>query len=349
MTDKIDVSQAVEVGKQIGGDRLRKEYDARAGRMEDELVDAGLPNQIFARLDGSDEATRVYYPTGFDITTLEYDAPLKVKRQRGQFVVVSTDAIVGADYWGGSPPINSTNFAPVILQTAFSSFPVAQVLGSLASGYLKNTTTTGVLSVQVVPIPVSDGGSGAVSFTANRILLGNGTGAFGTITTGASGTYLRSNGTVGSFATLNMGDAGAGTLVVARGGTGLTAITSGNIPIGAGTSPMTLLAPGASGNLVTSNGTTFTSTAPSFNASVISAGTLDNARINWASPGTIGSTTPNTGVFSLLTATRDWGSPSATNIIASFDSYGDILAPQGRRHCESASRWGALLTRVRVF
>ncbi len=35
-------------------------------------------------------------------------------------------------------------------------------------------------------------------------------------------------------------------------------------------------------------------------AAAIAAGVLDNARVNWGAPGTIGSTTPNTGKFSVL-------------------------------------------------
>lgn len=36
-------------------------------------------------------------------------------------------------------------------------------------------------------------------------------------------------------------------------------------------------------------------------AAAIASGTIDNARVNWAAPGTIGSTTPNTGVFTAAT------------------------------------------------
>ena len=52
-----------------------------------------------------------------------------------------------------------------------------------------------------------------------------------------------------------------GTLPVANGGTGATTLTSGNVLIGAGTSAVTSVAAGASGNVLTSNGTTWTSAA----------------------------------------------------------------------------------------
>ena len=64
--------------------------------------------------------------------------------------------------------------------------------------------------------------------------------------------------TSGKIAALNS----AGKLDVAIGGTGVASPTSGNLLLGAGTSAMTLLAPSTTGNVVTSNGSTFTSAAP---------------------------------------------------------------------------------------
>jgi hypothetical protein len=94
---------------------------------------------------------------------------------------------------------------------------------------------------------VDHGGTGAASFTANRVLLGNGTSAFQTVAPSTSGNVLTSNGTtwvsstpstggtvtnVGfSGGTTGLGATGSpinttgtitlnGTLVVANGGTG---------------------------------------------------------------------------------------------------------------------------------
>ena len=51
----------------------------------------------------------------------------------------------------------------------------------------------------------------------------------------------------------------AATVTVAQGGTGLTTLTANNVIIGNGTSSPTFVAPGASGNVLTSNGTSWTS------------------------------------------------------------------------------------------
>jgi hypothetical protein len=52
-----------------------------------------------------------------------------------------------------------------------------------------------------------------------------------------------------------------GTLPVANGGTGATTLTSGDVLIGAGTGAVTSVAAGTTGNVLTSNGTTWTSAA----------------------------------------------------------------------------------------
>lgn len=51
--------------------------------------------------------------------------------------------------------------------------------------------------------------------------------------------------------------------LVANGGTGATSLTANNVLLGNGTSALQVVAPGASGNVLTSNGTTWTSTASS--------------------------------------------------------------------------------------
>lgn len=71
-----------------------------------------------------------------------------------------------------------------------------------------------------------------------------------------SGTSLWSNSTVSLTAGVN------GTLPVANGGTGATSLTVNNVILGNGTSPVQVVAPGSSGNVLTSNGTTWQSTAP---------------------------------------------------------------------------------------
>ena len=57
-------------------------------------------------------------------------------------------------------------------------------------------------------------------------------------------------------------DTVTGTLDVANGGTGATTLTANNVILGNGTSAVSFVAPGSNGNVLTSNGTTWTSAAP---------------------------------------------------------------------------------------
>lgn len=54
---------------------------------------------------------------------------------------------------------------------------------------------TGGSITGITDLAVADGGTGASSFTANNVLLGNGTSAFQTVAPGSSGNILTSNGT----------------------------------------------------------------------------------------------------------------------------------------------------------
>ena len=55
----------------------------------------------------------------------------------------------------------------------------------------------------------------------------------------------------------------SGTVPVANGGTGAATLTANNVLLGNGTSALGTVAPGTTGNILTSNGTTWTSAAPS--------------------------------------------------------------------------------------
>ena len=68
-----------------------------------------------------------------------------------------------------------------------------------------------------------------------------------------------------------------GTVAVANGGTGATTLTLNNVLLGNGASALQVVAPGASGNVLTSNGTTWISSAPANSVSG-SAATLTTAR-----------------------------------------------------------------------
>ena len=88
-----------------------------------------------------------------------------------------------------------------------SPFASAGVVKNNASGVL-STGTVNLASTSEVSgtLPVTNGGTGAATLTANGIVQANGTGALTTISPAAAGTVLRSNGTTASFTQLAAGD-----------------------------------------------------------------------------------------------------------------------------------------------
>ncbi|MBI3634167.1 MAG: hypothetical protein HY228_00935 [Candidatus Yonathbacteria bacterium] len=101
-----------------------------------------------------------------------------------------TDVVWATVSAGGAPTT-----ATYITQTADATLSAEQALSALATGYMKVTTGTGVVTSQATPIPVADGGTGASTLTANNVILGNGTTAPTFVAPGTSGNLLQSNGT----------------------------------------------------------------------------------------------------------------------------------------------------------
>jgi len=93
----------------------------------------------------------------------------------------------------------------------------------------------------------------------NMALLGNNVNTTGqvSLTAGVSGVLPVANGGTGTS---------SGILPVANGGTGTTSLTANNVLLGNGTSAPQFVAPGTSGNVLTSNGTTWSSAAPTSSA-----------------------------------------------------------------------------------
>jgi hypothetical protein len=136
-------------------------------------------------------------------------------------------------------------------------------------------------------------------------------------------------------------------LPVSSGGTGLTTLTANNVVLGNGASAVQFVAPGTSGNVLTSNGTTWTSAAPSgfpagtrmtFNQTAAPTGwtkstSTDNAGFrlvsgNVGSGGSVDFTTAFTGSRA-ITVTSVSGSAGATT----------LSTPQIPSHVHSIAAW----------
>ena len=158
--------------------------------------------------------------------------------------------------------ITGTTTAKVI--TAPSSSKTYTVIN--ASSYDVTVKASGQTGVTVAA-----GEKAYVAFNGTDYVLVAGSAADGVTSVAMSvPSFLTVSGSpitsTGTFAVTYSGTA----LPVANGGTGATSLTANNVLLGNGTSAVQAVAPGASGNVLTSNGSTWTSQAPA--ASGITAG-----------------------------------------------------------------------------
>lgn len=138
-------------------------------------------------------------------------------------------------------------------------------------------------------------------------VTGNATADNASIAAAADHEVLRRSGTTVGFGAVNLGQAAAitGTLPVGNGGTGTNTLTANNVLLGNGGSAVTFVAPGSNGNLLTSNGTTWTSAAPGggFDAGTVMLFAQTAAPTGW----TKNTTTGNNHALRIVTGTASSG------------------------------------------
>jgi hypothetical protein len=105
-------------------------------------------------------------------------------------------AIYSGTFPNGSLSLVNLNVSGTVSGAGYTSLVNGVLLtpGPIGS----STPSSGAFTTlsATTPISVASGGSGAGSFTANSLLVGNGTSTFQTLAAGASGNVLTSNGSV---------------------------------------------------------------------------------------------------------------------------------------------------------
>jgi len=159
---------------------------------------------------------------------------------------------------GTATTLGNVTLTNVTISNVASTFPNSflanstSTLGNATITLGGTTTNVGNLTLANVTI-TSVGTTFPNSYLANSsATLGNASVTLGGTTTSV-GNLTLTNATISSVST---------PITVAQGGTGLTTITANNVMLGNGTGNVQIVAPGTSGNVLTSTGTTWSSTAP---------------------------------------------------------------------------------------
>ena len=196
----------------------------------------------------------------------------------------STTATTGAFDGGSTTPTGTTrlnyggNFYATgvnLVGTADTATAASHYIVETGSdGFVRPKTLANVQTEVVTAAAVYTIGVTAGTATQSFVRYNSTTptaGAFDGSTTAPSGTtrlnyggYLYATqfyGDGSNLTALSAANISAGTLAVARGGTGANTLTANAVVLGNGTSAVQTVAPGASGNLLVSNGTTWTSSA----------------------------------------------------------------------------------------
>ncbi len=172
-------------------------------------------------------------------------------------VVLSGSIALGANAPGdirmSQRNAQNTNYADIVFATGNNS-----IIGTNAPGLLSRITVGSGLTLDGGVLTATGNGTGNITgatMTANAVILGNGTNSIKALASlGTTGQPLISAGSGAPPA--------FGTLGVAGGGIGVSTIASGGLMIGNGTGGITTLVGVTTNNVVTWNGTAWTSAAP---------------------------------------------------------------------------------------
>jgi hypothetical protein len=159
------------------------------------------------------------------------------------------------------------NFATTIT-LGNTAIQLGNTVATLNNMTLANVTISSVATA----ITPAQGGTGLTAVgTSGNVITSNGTAWISQVPAAATGNVTIGNTTIslGGTAT-NVGNLTLANVTInsvstaitpAQGGTGLTTLTANNVILGNGTANVTFVAPGTSGNVLTSTGTTWSSTA----------------------------------------------------------------------------------------
>jgi hypothetical protein len=200
----------------------------------------------------------------------------------GAFTTISASGEVSgvgfANYLNAPPTIGGVTAntgAFTSLSASGTLTASANVVVSQLTGFLYGNNSSPVTASTTIPSSAVTGFGTMAEQNANNVaitggaingtLIGNSTAAAITGTTITASTVFAGSGA--SLSALNGSNISSGTIAVGVGGTGIGELTNNNVILGNGSSAVKFVAPGTAGNVLVSDGTTWTSnTAPSSGA-----------------------------------------------------------------------------------
>lgn len=230
-------------------------------------------------------------------TTLSADRTLTLPDVSGTVVTTGDSGTVTSTMIADGTIVNGDiSASAAIAVSKLSASTISGVtLGNNLATLTMNTSGTGLSG------STTYNGSGAATFTVASNATNANT-ASTIVARDASGNF--SAGTITATLSGNATNV-TGTVAVANGGTGSTSLTANNVLLGNGTSALQVVAPGTNGNVLTSNGTTWVSSAPTSGGTVTSvAQTFTGGLISVA-----GSPITTSGTLALTVAGTSGGVP----------------------------------------
>jgi hypothetical protein len=232
-----------------------------------------------------------------------------------------------ANFLNAPPTIGGTTAntgAFTSLSAANTLTASANVVISQLTGFLYGNNSSPVTASTTIPSSAVTGfgtmaeqNANNVSITGGAIngtLIGNSTAAAITGTTITASTVFAGSGA--SLSALNGSNISSGTIAVGVGGTGIGALTNNNVILGNGSNAVKFVAPGTAGNVLVSDGTTWTSnTAPSSGALAAGNNSIIINNVNITANATIaagqngfsvGPITTANGVSVTVSAGQEW-------------------------------------------
>lgn len=210
-------------------------------------------------------------PTGNNQILVGFDS-LVSQINLGAFTGLSAIGVRGRAVGSGSGAVDNA-YAFYAVASAGAASNKYSYYGESGAGRLNvidGITTTGTIIAGSGPTTLTDSAGKILSAALNTVAVANGGTGLTALGTGVTTALAINVGSAGAFVTFNgaLGTPSSGTLTnctglpVAGGGTGASTLTANNVILGNGTSAVQFVAPGTSGNVLTSNGTTWASSAP---------------------------------------------------------------------------------------